>query len=158
MGERETLIAVSEVIASGEQIIGIEVVVNLGNHAVHAIFERGCCREIIRDTTGIIAYRTRDIRRWPGIARQNSGSHRIRSSNHGQVRSDLVWIRHATCAGLCPGFPLPLVVHVKEGFILHDRPAERAAKLVIQKRVLRIWLEIEIIPGPKLAAAPVFEQ
>ena len=41
LGEGKTLVAVSEVVAAGQQVAGVEIVINLPNQAVDAIVETG---------------------------------------------------------------------------------------------------------------------
>ena len=87
LGERETLITVSEVIASGEQVVGIEVVVNLGNHAVHAILERSSSGKIVAGGAAGLELGPNDgiqgivkngnVRRRPRIACQQCGGDHI---------------------------------------------------------------------------------
>ena len=61
-------------------------------------------------------------------------------------------------AGKATILTLPLVGHVKEGRIFHDRAAERTAKLVIVKRILRHRAAVEKISGVQRVVAKIFER
>ena len=140
----EALVAIAKVIAARQQVVGIEVVVDLGNHAIHAILESSGHREIgtSRASSFVIQSRigrivqNRDIGLRVGIPGQQRSDHSIGLTVGCNVRSDLSRIRYAACPRLCPGFALAFVVHIEERLVLRNRAAQRAAKLVVVERIL----------------------
>src|ERR1700677_3678512 len=75
-GQRERLDAVTEEIAPGEMIVGVDLVIDLHNHAGQIVVGRrdDGSRAIGGDLTGI---RVRQVRSRPWITRQQSRDHRV---------------------------------------------------------------------------------
>src|SRR5439155_6355328 len=53
--------------------------------------------------------------------------------------------RHAGGAAFCAFLPHAFIVHEEKSLVLEDRSAERAAELIIAKRILRLALFVEEI-------------
>ena len=67
-------------------------------------------------------------------------------------------IRHASRPRLTTVFTLTLIVEINERLVLHQRAAQRAAKLVIVEGALLVRGEVEIVTGSQLAAAEILDR
>src|SRR5947209_4883448 len=70
---------------------------------------------------------------------------------------NIIFCRYMTQARQASVFALPLVGQEKEGFVLDDGTAERAAKLVIVEWILWKGGNIEVVAGVEGTVAKVFE-
>ncbi len=55
LGEGKALIAVAEVVAAGQQVTGVKVVIDLRNHAVDTIVEESGRREVVAVGTAAVS-------------------------------------------------------------------------------------------------------
>src|ERR1019366_10748812 len=67
-------------------------------------------------------------------------------------------IGNTTCSCLRSRFPLPLVVHIKERLVLHDRAAKRPAKLVVVKWILSPGRIEKVAGTTNRAGSVVFQE
>src|ERR1700722_8457831 len=158
----ETLVAVPEIVAAGQQIVGIEVVVNLRNQAIHAVLEAGGDGEIVNTASALVAHPAWDIRRRPRISGQQRRHDRahgftpgrdigLGSRNHGRIG-------HAALARLRSRLALSLVIHIEEGMVFENWAAQRTAKLIVVERVLRTLRVEEVSSSANRAGAVVLER
>ena|SRR5437870_3086188 len=146
--ERKTLLAITKVIASREHVAWIEAMIDLYNRAVHAIGKR-CCQSSIRASTASQAIRARIGWLRPGIERQQLCNYRIniRRTPYVCCRGRKVRCRRdARRAGFLSGLSHSFIIDKEEGLVMDDRAAERTAKLICVKRLLRLRGLIEIVP------------
>ena len=69
--EREALVAIAIIVAARKQVVFAEVVINLGDHAVHAIPERSASREVrAAGAPRVIRGLSRDVGSRPRLAFQ----------------------------------------------------------------------------------------
>ena len=87
---------------------------------------------VVRIAAVAVADRARDIRRRPGISRQQGCSHRIQGLTPGRdiglrLRNHRR-IGHAALACLRSGFALSFIVEIEKCLVLDDRPAQRTRR------------------------------
>src|SRR5207244_2931782 len=83
--EGEALIAVTQVVTPGQQITRVEIVIDLGNHAVHTVSERRSRGQIVARWTASFVIQARirgivehwDVGGGPGVPHQQICYHRI---------------------------------------------------------------------------------
>ena len=124
--------------------------VNLGDHAVHAVPKLGGDRHIGAGATTLIADARQEIWIWPWVARQKSQAYCIQGftsicnvslggRNHGRVG-------HTARACLRSRFALSFVVYEEERLVLGDGTAERTTKLIVVEWILPA-LGVEEVAG-----------
>ena len=160
--KRVALFAVAKVVATGQKVPAVKIVINLGDGAVHAVAEGRQQGGIIADRglAGIAQTGARQIGSRPGLARENSGRDRIDAAK-GHISGDIRRGRHTGETALSARLPLAFVIHEKEGLVAEDGSAEGAAELIVVERRLAIGFEVEVVTRvengvpEKLQACPV---
>ena len=148
--EREALVAVAEEVPHRQEIRLADVLVDLPDHAVDTVAEG-------RGRLQVVAVLVRRlVGGGPGLPFENAAHDRVeRAAIRRHCRRKLLVGRHACETGQPAFLPLPLVGSEEERAVLPDRPAERAAELVVAERVLRGRLLVEEVAGSQGIVAEV---
>src|SRR5262249_48088874 len=123
--EREALIAVADVIAAGEEIVGIEAVVDFDDGAVDAVRERRGQGNVA--AAGVIAIGRAGTGIGPdqiGLGKQIGDDRIDRASIGGNGVSDIGGRWNTGSGSFGTFFAHAFVVHEKEGLVLYDRAAQ----------------------------------
>ena len=125
--QREALRAVADVIAAGQQVIGVEVVIDFHDSAVDAIGKR-CGQRNVRGDGGLAVIPvaqagTAQIGSRPGILRQKIGDYRIDDAAVvGRGSGDVLGGRDAGGAGFRAFFTHGFIIDKEESLIALDGP------------------------------------
>ena len=143
--QRKALVAVSNVIATGKQILRVDAVIDLDDRAIDSVRERRGERNVAAAINVTIVAVARS---GPWICAQQIRNYGIYDAAVvGRCSSNVLSRRNTSRAALGPFFALAFVINEEKCLVLHDRAAERAAELVIAKWILRLASVVEIIAG-----------
>ena len=154
--KRKALIGVADVVATGEQVVAVNILIELDDRAIHTVGERRR-HDRIGAAIGVAIHRRIGGGR-PRLTRtQQILNHRIDSAGRG-IRRDVGGGRNAREAALGALFAHGLVIDEEKGLVFLQGAAQGAAKLVVVERLLRaVGLSVEVISRIQHRVAKEFQ-
>src|SRR5262249_14988396 len=154
-GQRKTLIAVTNVVAAGEEIVGVEAVVDLDDRAVNTVGKRssqsGVCAGTVSVAIGVRVSRLR-----PGVQGKKFRSDGVDVAGTADIGcggGKVSGGRYAGWTRLLPVFTHAFVIDEEKCFVFYDGAAQGTAELIVVERLLGFGNLIEVIARVQVRVA-----